>query len=482
MKKIISRNQEVGILDALLKSKKSEFVAVYGRRRIGKTFLVREFFQSKSHFFMVSGLKDGTLNKQLEIFRDAWDAFIGNQEPSVVPASWYDAFKKITEYAKNQKTKKPIVFFFDELPWLTTRKSGLLGALDHFWNLHWSQISSLKLIVCGSAASWMLENIVNAKGGLHNRITNRIHLKPFTLAQSHEFVKRKGLKLNQSQLLELYMVLGGVPFYLEQLKKSLSVSQNINAICFDDNGLLIGEFDRLFKSLFEHGEEHLKLISLIAQKHGGIGRSELIETSGKTSGGHLTKCLEEQEAAGFIQSFRPSPGGKEIFYKVVDPYSLFYLKWIAPFKKSNKKIVNNFWQSIVKTPQWANWSGYAFENICFGHVNQMLRALNLEGVCTSYSSYTIKGNVDQAGAQIDLLLERNDGAYTVCEMKFSKNQFILDKQTAFSFAQKLQTLSQSLPNSPDIFFVLVTPKGLKKSIWSESLIDQVLDIEGLFDF
>lgn len=462
----------------MLKNKKAEFAALYGRRRVGKTFLVKAFFTSKADMLIVTGLKDGSLKMQLEIFRDAFDLYTKQSIKSEIPTSWKNAFEQLTNYLKQQT--KPQIIFFDELPWLATKRSNLLQVLDHFWNVYWSDMPQMKLIVCGSAASWMLDNIIDEKGGLHNRLTRRMRLKPFTLLETEELMKTLGHRHTRSQLLDIYMVSGGVPYYLEHFQKSKSINQNINLMCFNENGLLRNEFVRLYRSLFENSDLYVDIIRSIASKHSGISRNDLLRALNTSSSGYLTKRLSELKAAGFIESFYPYQKKNDEHYHVIDLYSLFYLKWIDPIENAGKQFSKNYWQSVQNTPVWHNWCGYAFENICFSHASQIIHALDLESSCTSYASLYVPGSKQQKGFQIDLLLERNDGAVTICEMKFSHKKYKLDKESAFKLSQKMLAFRSFIPDETEQFLALVTPKNISQSIWTDGLIDHILDLESLF--
>ncbi len=305
------------------------------------------------------------------------------------PPNWDAAFDILTRELEAVPKSKKIVVFLDELPWMATKRSGLLQSLDYYWNLHWSKLPNLVLVVCGSAASWMLEKLIYAKGGLHKRITRKILLEPYNLKETEQFLKSRGIRMNQKQILELYMAIGGIPFYLKGVKKGLSAAENINALCFEKNGLLFDEFHHLFTSLFEKAEVNLSIVREIVKHGNKISREELIKATGIKSGGTLNKRLKELEAAGFVQSFLPyERTARDHHYRVNDEFSLFHLKWIEPFLKAKKVGYENaYWQNMAKTPAVSSWAGLAFEAICLKHIAQVRAALGLAKISCKIGSW-----------------------------------------------------------------------------------------------
>ncbi len=484
LKNIIGRTKEIKILDQILHSKEAEFLAIYGRRRVGKTHLVREYFSERdATYFEVSGEKDGSLHSQLEnfikILSDVFFDGISLQRPK----SWKDAFELLTQQIEKTPKSKKIIIFMDELPWLAGKKSKLIQALDYYWNRYWSRQSNLILVVCGSAASWMLENLINAKGGLYNRITKAILLRPYTLKNVKDYLSFRGINLSAKQVLDLYMVFGGIPHYLKQIESGKSAAQIINRVCFQNDGLLYGEFDRLFQSLFEHSEDSLSIIRAIASQRYGISRDELIKKTKFSSGGTLNKRLNELESSGLIQSFIPyGHKKKERYYRVIDEYCHFYLTWIEPMKTKGIEGGKSYWQTKSKTPAALSWAGYVFETICLKHVDQIREALEIQTIssdCGSWRFISTKGSKEM-GAQIDLLFDREDGIITLCEIKYSENMFSVDKDYAKVLKNKIEIFSAHFKTHKQIFMALVTTVGLKSSIWSEDLIQSTVTLDDLF--
>ncbi len=482
MASIIGREKELQLFERLLLSKKAEFFAVYGRRRIGKTFLIYEYFSSKGIFFECTGIKDGNMQDQLKNFLINFQLLFTPGLELAVPSSWKQAFQILTQQLMKIPNNKKIILFFDELPWLATRKSKFLQELDYFWNTQWSRMNNVKLIVCGSAASWMLDNLINAKAGLHNRLTESILLEPFTLNETKKYLESMNIKLNLMQILELYMVMGGVPFYLNKLRKDKSVVQNINELCFSRTGLLYQEFPRLFKSLFAAYELNLKITRIIAEYRHGISYSELIKRIGKKAGGRFSDRLNELESAGFIQKMLPYGRVKrDRYYSIKDEYTMFYLKWIEPIVDRIPDS-GHYWQSISKTAAWNSWSGNAFEVVCYKHKNKIIKALHIATTCLVGNWRYIPARKEKSnGAQIDLLFDRGDDAVSLCEIKYSANPFSIDKAYANNLKNKIDLFQKMTGTNKQLFLVLITTMGLKRNTWSEDLVNQIVELKELFN-
>lgn len=477
---IIGRKKELKLLHSLYERDEPDFLAVYGRRRVGKTYLIRNFFMDlPGTYFEITGLKDGSLKEQIQLFTEKLDKIFFTHHAENPPKSWLKAFHLLTEYIEKKPKKEKIILFFDELPWLAGQKSGFLQALDYYWNTNWSSRKKLKLVVCGSAASWMLNNLIRAKGGLHNRLTATIPLRPFTLFETEEYLKKRGVELNRRLILDLYMAIGGIPHYLNNVKKNLSAAQNINQMCFTKDGMLFEEFHTLFASLFDDSPAHMELIRLITNSRNGIDKLELLKKAKLTSsGGRFTARLNELEEAGFIASFTPETYKKKgTFYRVIDEYTLFYLNWIEPASNQLKLSLNssNYWESKMQSQRWKIWSGYAFEAICFKHIEQIKKALGIHAIASEISSWRyIAKNKKEEGAQIDLLIDRADGIINLCEMKYCEGAFTITKSIGENLEKK-RLVYKTMMNIPKtVFLTLVTPYGIRENEHSKRLItDQV---------
>lgn len=482
--KIVGRLREKKLLGELIKSKKSEFIAIYGRRRIGKTYLIKNHISSfPCVFFHVTGLQKGSSKEQLEEFAKQIGKTFYNS-PSIVPqTSWRGAFEDLTDAINKVPKEKTVVLFFDEFPWMATPRSRLLTALELYWNRYWVFDKRIKLIICGSATSWIIENIINNKGGLHNRVTRTIHLKAFTLHETESFLKEHQIHLNHKQILDLYTVLGGVPLYLSFVRKGQSAHQCIDELCFQNDGPLVKEFDRLFESLFDDSKPYKDLIRIIAKHRYGVGQSDLITLSKLPDGGGTVRRLHQLEEAGFITSLVPY-GHKDrgVYYVMDDEYSLFYLRWIEPNLKSiaKKAIKEGFWTSQSNQPSWKIWAGLAFESICYKHLDQIRKALNIDPGSIIGTWRFVPKSKDQEGTQIDLLFDRPDGTITICEIKCSDSPFTIDKPYAQALLKKMEIFRKQTRTKKQMFLSMITTFGLKPTMYSEEIVTSEVTLEGLF--
>lgn len=485
--KVIGRKQEQIILEKALSSNTAEFIAVYGRRRVGKTFLIEQFFsKNRGLFFHMTGLHDASLEEQLALF----SLSLSNTFPALSnvdvarPSSWMQALDQLSRLLDELPSSRRIILFFDELPWLASHKSGFKQALDHYWNTRWSKNKKLTLIVCGSAASWMINNIIRDKGGLHNRVTTTISLQPFSLNETAQYLRHIGGKFNQKQVLEIYMTLGGIPHYLNKIDPKLSAAQNVSTLCFTANGELLNEFDNLFASLFTNAAAYVELVKIIAKKRSGMLRKEVAEKAKlSTTGGTLTSKLVALEEAGFIKTIIPiNKTEKGAQYRLVDEFCLFYLTWVAPIKKLLKnEPQTDYWMTKINTPTWHSWAGYAFEAVCFKHIAQVRKALFIPaGSLASSWHYQAKKDSNEKGAQIDLLFDRPDGTITLCEIKFCQNNFEIDKSLAKNLQQKVHVFKMRSKTRKNIFLSMMTTSPIKLNRYALELLTSTASIKDLF--
>ncbi len=484
---IVGRQREIKIIEEMLSSSKPEFLTVYGRRRIGKTFLIKNVVKAKEVIFLqATGIKGGSFRKQIRHVTDEIGNTFYKGIRLEVKKDWFETFSLLTEAIKQVEDKsKAIVLFFDEFPWMATKKSQLLQALDHYWNHVWSDNARIKLIICGSSSSWIISKIVNNKGGLHNRITKNIRLEPFNLRDTRNYLISQGIKLNNTHIAQIYMVTGGVPYYLAHVNKGLSSAQAIGNLAFIKDSLLLREFDNLYSSLFENSEAYIDLMRIIYKKRSGISQTEIIEKSKYfSSGGRITKKLEELEESGFVISFVPYQHIKKgIFYRIIDEYTVFYFYWIEPIRAKLKKsdLDSSYWETIQKLPSWKSWSGYAFEAVCFKHLSQIRKALNIGSDAMVDSWRYSPRKEDQKGAQIDLLFDRNDDAITLCEIKYTNEPFVLDKSIVSSLENKSRILKEQTRTKKQLFWAIISANGLKNNDYAKKIINGVVTLDDFFD-
>jgi len=473
---LIGRQKEQEILQKAWTSKRSEMVAIIGRRRVGKTFLVRSFFEGKFDF-EITGIQNAPQKEQLKNFKLQLEKFANPTLPIEQPKDWLDAFVLLIRHLESLEKNKRKLVFLDELPWLATNRSGFLRALGYFWN-SWADQQNIVVVICGSAASWMIQKVVNHKGGLHNRITKRIFLKPFNLPETEHFLKSREVFLDRYQILQLYMAMGGIPHYLGEVEAGLSATQNIDQICFSDNGMLRGEFSRLYPALFENSENHIEIIRALARKNSGLTRQELISQTRFSDGGGLTKVLQELDASGFISSYYPFGKKKrKLLYRLTDEYSLFYLYFIE--NKVHEE--ENIWRKLSQTQSWKTWSGYAYENICLKHIPEIKKSIGISGVYSESAAFYHKATEETDGAQIDLVIDRNDHVINLFEIKFYNEEFVLTKDYASKLRKKMGVFRQVTKTKKQLFYMVITTFGLKNNSHSLGLVHKALDLDDLFE-
>lgn len=465
MTAIIGRVYEQEELERFVKSESSEFVAVYGRRRVGKTFLVREYFGNQFDFYL-TGLSNANTHSQLINFHLALKQ-AGNED-ATVPLNWLFAFDELKKHLERSEREKKIVFL-DELPWMDTPKSDFISAFENFWNSWASARKDILLIVCGSSTSWMMNKLINNKGGLHNRITQQLKIQPFTLSECKTYLLEANMEWDEYQITEAYMVFGGIPFYWSLLKKGKSLAQNIDALFFNENGVLQNEFKNLYAALFKNSEKYIQIVEILAKKSKGLMRNEIIKYSAEKSGGGLSKILDDLESCGFIRSYQfLDKKQRDKIYQLTDFFTLFYFNFI---KKDNPK-PGNFWSSMVDSPVHRTWTGYAFERVCMEHIPQIKQSLGISGVHTRYASW--RSSESENGAQVDLYIDRNDSVINLCEMKYSINPFVIDKKYAENLRNKIGVFKQETKTRKSVFLTFISTFGLKPNEYSGMVQNEIL--------
>lgn len=475
---LAGRRAERAELEDALSSGRPELIAIYGRRRVGKTYLVRAVF-AEQLCFELTGMRGVPLNMQLANFSEALGARVAY--PLAQPRSWVEAFGMLQrlltqELAKGGRT----VVFFDELPWLASPRSGFVSALDHFWNTYGARQRNLIVVICGSAASWMIVNVLHHKGGLHNRVTRSLSLQPFHLQETEEFLRGRGVAMDRQQILELYMAVGGIPYYLDYVRRGWSAAQNIDAMFFTHNAPLKHEFDRLFASLFDNHERHLKLIHALSGKRSGLSREELTAATKISTGGRLTSILSELEATGFV--LRVIPFGRtsrDVLYRLIDAFTLFHLRWVGQERPSQDG--GAWWLYKRRTPDAVLWSGYAFENVCWYHVRQIKQALGISGILTEQSAWIYRAASRNArGAQVDLIIDRPDGVINLCEIKYGEKPFAIDKTYADALLKRSEIFRQVTGTRKSPLTTFITVHGIAPGGYASAIVASEVRAEAFF--
>ena len=463
---IIGRENEKRQLLRAYESKQSEFIAVYGRRRVGKTFLVRQAFDG-AFAFSYSGMANVSTREQLQKFYLELKKY--GLKKNDYPKNWIEAFYLLELYLDALPKGKKVVFL-DELPWMDGPKSSFLPAFEHFWNNWASARKDILLIVCGSATSWIVKKILRNRGGLYNRLTDRIYLQPFSLYECERYAKERHLAMERRQIIEAYMIFGGIPFYWSLLESEKSLAQNIDSLFFGRHPKLGNEFEELYASLFKNPEAYIDLIMVLGGKKGGMTRDEIIKHTKFAAGGTLTKYLEELEQCGFIRQYR-SIGAKKknALYQLIDNFTLFYFRFIEGKKSTD----NAFWSKIQHSPLYHNWCGLAFERVCLLHSEQIKKALGIRGVITDEYAWYTPPTKDNPGAQIDLLIERSDKVINLCEIKYSEDLYTIDTRYAEVLRRKVSQFRRLTKTKKGLMMTMITNYGLVNNVHSMNIHAQV---------
>ena len=470
---LVGRNRELAQLSDALRSDRPEFIAVFGRRRVGKTHLVQSAF-SGIFAFEHAGLANVGRKLQLAEFGRSLRRRFG--DAGGAPDDWYDAFDRLATGLESLPDGRKVVFL-DELPWMDTPKSNFVSALEHFWN-GWANLrGDVVLVVCGSATSWIVDKMINDYGGLHNRLTRRIRLEPFTLGECEEMARAKGLAHSRYQILELYMALGGIPFYWDMLERGESAAQAIDRLYFASDGPLSGEFDRLYASLFRHPEAHFAIVRALGERKSGMTRGELLQTTKRPDNGRFTKALEELRNCGFVRRYEmPGRTEREAVWQLVDNYTLFHFQ----FESANRKGNPRFWSDSLGSPLHAAWSGIAFERTCLLHVGQIKRALGISGVDAGVYSLRVEPDaIGNPGAQIDLLIDRADNVVNLCEMKFAKDAFAVDADCDRDLRNKISACQRFFGARKSIHATMVATFGIRQGLHS-GVVQSIVTLDDLF--
>ena len=467
---LIGREKEITTLKSCLISDKSELIITYGRRRIGKTFLIREVYNNKFTFEM-TGLYKGNTKDQLTNFKQQLDKTTKLFNNEKAPQNWNEAFIQLEKYLDKIKSKEKKILFIDEFPWIASPRSNFLMWFEHFWNSYCTKRNDIICIICGSAASYMVKNILQNKGGLHNRTTQKIKLEAFTLFETKNFLSSKKIHLEHYDILQLYMAIGGIPHYLDKVRKGESVTQNIDRLCFEQHGELVNEFQEVFSSLFEDSKTHIEVIKTLANHPNGLTKTQLLKKCNLHHSGYTSKVFNELIESGFISpfySFRKIE--REAKLRLTDEYCLFYIKFIQKHKNQGK----GTWQQLSNKQSYKVWSGYTFENICLKHILPIKKALGIENVYTTHSSWS------DSEYQIDLIIERDDNRINICELKFYNTEFTIDSKYLQVLRNKISHFKEQTKTKKGVYLTMIASYGIKTNTQSLSIVENSLTAECFF--
>ena len=471
---MIGRIQERKELEASLSATEAQLIAVCGRRRVGKTYLVRESFNGK-FFFEHAGIMHGTMSEQLAEFADSLRRAGLKDVPAL--SGWREAFNELERLINSGRGKGKKVIFIDEMPWMDTPRSNFTAALEHFWNGWASARNDVVLIVCGSATSWIINKVIHNKGGLHNRVTGKIHLRPFTLAECEEYADARHLGMSRSQVAEAYMVLGGVPHYWSFLRKDASLAQNIDRMFFSEDGELKDEFYELYASLFKRKEPYEAIVTALAGKKSGMTRDEIVVAAKTANNGRLTERLAELEQCGFIRSFHVVGAcASAIVYQLMDSFTIFHFNFIA----NNKRNSEVFWSSSLGSPMYNAWRGLSFERLCLQHVGKIKEAIGIAGVDAEVGCWRhVADERYPHGAQIDLVIDRADNVVDLCEMKCTDSPYRVTDTDMADLKRKCDAYRTVTRTKKSIHTLLVSANGTEPGMYRNEINCEVT-LDALF--
>ena len=474
--KIIGRKQEIRLLEQYAASGRAEFVALYGRRRVGKTFLVNQLFENRLTFSM-TGIIEGDKKAQIHAFTDALD-FYGCDDRRI-PKDWYEAFQMLRHFLSEKVGQtKPCIVFIDELPCFDTRKSDFTKALGYFWNSWGAKQENFLLIVCGSSTSWMMKNVIDSHGGLHDRLTHEIHLKEFKLRETEEYLVEYGFPWDRMMILQTYMILGGIPYYLSLLDKADSLAQNIDSLCFHQSGEMRREFRRLYKTLFASPDPYISIVEALFKKKRGMTRDEIAKAVNTSSNGNLTKVLQNLVDCDIVRFYRVKDkkiSSRSGLYQLMDFFSIFHLQFMK-----DRTTNEHFWTQSLNTPEVNTWMGLAFERVCLAHIQEIKQSLGINGIKTEHYSWHGIDSENQQRAQIDIIIERADRMINVCEAKYSEKPYILDKEEYDKYMNRVSAFKRQTAFSGGIIPTFITAFGLQRNAYSEHISAQIT-IDDIFE-
>lgn len=480
---LVGRKREISKLRKALESDSPELIALYGRRRVGKTYLVREVLGNSDVYFELTGNSGANLQIQLGHFVESYKETFNQDFSLTPPKDWDTAFKLLIRGISNIEVNRKVVIFLDELPWLSSSKSNFMPALEYFWNSWASRRKNILVILCGSASAWILDNIIGSHGGLHDRLTGRIRLYPFNLYEVREYFRKKHFTIREDQIAEIYMTIGGIPYYLNMLEKGMSATQSIGYLCFSRDGGLFREYDNLFVSLFKDPAGHERCVKALANSSNGLLRDQISRITGIASGGTLSRILHALEESGFITRYPQFKyKSREALYKLTDEFCQFHHTWITRYDANFlAEEAERRWQGLYGTPKWNTWSGLAFERLCLKHILQIKRTIGISGIHSeSYVWHHRGGKNKGRGAQIDLLIDRADKCINICEMKYYRSKYAISKSYAETLLQRERIFRNVTDINKTLFLTMVTSNGIKKNSYYDQLVSNDVTLSDMF--
>lgn len=474
LEKIIGRERESAQIQKCMNSNQAQLVIVYGRRRVGKTFLINNFFNGRFDFKIAGSYAQP---KEVQLKNFITELNLQTRQKLKITENWNDAFFLLREYLESLPKDEKHVIFFDEMPWLDTPRSDFLPSFEYFWNNWGAAQDNLVCFICGSATAWLIDNIAKNKGGLYNRQTARIYLEPFTLNETEQYLKTNGFEWSRYQIVENYMIMGGIPYYLSLLNNEMTFEANIDNMFFRKRALLWDEFEHLYATLFNNSEQYLKVVEALSTKKIGLTRKEISQISKLPPNGVLSQILENLVNSEFVRAYQFFGNKKQdTLYQLSDYFTLFYYKFLKNYSGKDE----HFWSNSIDNPSVKAWEGFTFEQVCKDHIQQIKKKLGISGILTEISSWFVKSDEENDGAQIDMLIDRRDKTINICEMKFAVDEYEIDKDYEKRLINKIERFRNSSNTKKALHLTMVTTYGVKRNIHSGRVQSEVT-MDDLFE-
>jgi AAA+ ATPase superfamily predicted ATPase len=466
MKQFIGRKVEIAQLTALIDLPRPSIAVIYGRRRVGKSELIRHVTQGKN-VLSFEGLEGQPKHKQIKNFLFQLSAQSNIREKNI--SDWPDALILLRTLTQDGQW----IIILDEFQWMANYQNELVSVIKMIWEKYLSQNPDLTLILCGSIASFMKSKVLKSSA-LYGRTDYELNLHELNLSEISEFFPGKG----SDEVIDTAMLVGGIPKYLELISEYPSLYDALEPLAFSQDGFFKTEYDRLFASHFGKKPIFMKIIQTLATNPYGLTTGKLAKEMQVASGGTLCHQLDDLESAGFLHSIIPfdKPEGSKLRkYILMDAYVRFYHSIIRGSMKETTP-PNTQFHAIMSSPRYAAWAGMAFEFLCMRHHKEISRILGFHGIPYTAGPFFQRKTLDTPGVQIDLLFERSDKILVLCEMKYllaSVPGDIIDQVN-----RKVSALQEKYPGRT-ILKVLLTKTGSTETVAKKGYFFRIIRADEL---
>ncbi len=473
--KIISRKEEKKDLEYCERSKKSELICVYGRRRVGKTFLVEQTFRDFA--FRAVGLEKGTTKQQLKSFGQRLIEY--GDDIKQTPENWFEAFSRLDKILSGESIRRSLngkkIVFLDEFPWFATKKSDFLVAFEDYWNRRGTQDGDLLFIICGSATSWIIKNVIKNTGNMFQRVTKKICVEPFTLAETELFFKDREFDWSREQIAECQMIFGGLPFFFDLMNTSQSLVKNINRLLFDKDALFGDETKKLLDATLSESPIYEKILSKLAFARYGIKKSEL-QVEIAAPNGTYGRAVQDLVDCGYVIEYKKKyEEYNPLYIQLVDPFLLFHYHYL-----SKEKRIDSYEDLIGNIGRYDNWRGTAFEILCLNNTASIKSALGIRGVKTECYPWYNSTDKKNERVQIDMVIERADKITNLCEIKYTNKPFVIDASYEQELIKKRDIFKEKTGTSQALKVIIISAAGVSGTRYT-SYISDIITLDDIFE-